>query len=75
MKVATVTGIVVVVLIMLSLMYALAGRMELTVTRGIEYVVALLLLDAAQDADDRGDDVLSAAAALAAVFAAVLPLI
>ena len=75
MKVATVAGIVVVVLIMLSLMYAVVGRTQLTVERGIEYVVALLLLDAAQDADERGDDVLSAAAALAAVFAALLPLI
>jgi hypothetical protein len=75
MKVATVAGLVVVVLIMLFLMYAVAGRVQLTIERGIEYVVALLLLDAAQDADQRGDDVLSAAAALAAVFAAVLPLI
>jgi len=75
MKVVSIAGLVVALVVLLSLVMAAAGRVQLTVERGIEYVVALLLLDAAQDADERGDEVLSAVAALAAVFAALLPLL
>jgi len=75
MKAVSVAGLVVAVAILLSLMLAAAGRVELTVTRGIEYIVSLLLLDAAQDADERGDEILSATASLAAVVAALLPLL
>jgi len=75
MKVVSIAGLVVVLVVLLSLVMAAAGRVQLTVERGVEYVVALLLLDAAQDADERGDEVLSAVASLAAVFTAFLPLL
>jgi len=75
MKVVTIAGLIAVVLILLSLVFAAAGRIEFSATRGFEYVIVLLLLDAAQDADQRGDDTLSAAASLGSVFAALLTLI
>ena len=75
MKVVSVAGLVVALVVLVSLVMTAAGHVQLTVERGIEYVVALLLLDAAQDADQRVDEVLSAVASLAAVFAAFLPLL
>jgi len=75
MKVVSIAGLVVAVAILISLILAAAGRVELTVTRGIEYIVSLLLLDAAQDADERGDEILSSTASLAALLAALLPLL
>jgi uncharacterized membrane protein YcaP (DUF421 family) len=68
-------GLVVVVLILLSLAMVAAGRAEFTELRGFAYIIAMLLLDAAQDAAQRGDEALSGAASLGAIFTALLTLI
>jgi uncharacterized membrane protein YcaP (DUF421 family) len=75
MKVVSLAGLVVVVLILLSLVLASAGRIELTEVRLIEYIIALLLLDASQDAAERGDEPLSAFASIASVAVAALTLV
>jgi hypothetical protein len=75
MKAVSIAGLVVIVLIVLSLAMAATERIEFSLVRGIEYIVALLLLDAAQDADKRGDDAFSVVASLAAVFVAFLTLL
>ena len=75
MKFVTLAGFVVVVLILLSLAMVAAGRAEFTELRGFTYIIALLLLDAAQDAAQRVDEALSGTASLGAVFTALLTLI
>jgi uncharacterized membrane protein YcaP (DUF421 family) len=75
MKFVTMAGFVVVVLILLSLAMVAAGRVEFTELHGFEYIIAMLLLDAAQDAAQRGDEALSGTASLGAVFTALLTLI
>ncbi len=75
MKVVSMAGFVAVVLLVLSLMLVVVGRLELTFTRGIGYIVSLMLLDAAQDAEKRQDGGLAAVASLGSLFAAVLTLV
>ena len=74
MKVVSLAGLLVVVLILLSFVFAATGRLEVTLARGISYIVSLLLLDAAQDASHRGDEGLSALASIASVIVAAFTL-
>jgi uncharacterized membrane protein YcaP (DUF421 family) len=74
MKVVSLAGLVAVVLIQLSLILFVTGRIELTVARGFEYVTALLLLNAAQNAAQRGDEELVSFASVASVVVATLTL-
>jgi hypothetical protein len=75
MKFVALVGIVVVVALLMSLAMVAVGRIEFTELRGFMYIIALLLLDAAQDAANRNDEMLSSMASLGAVFTAVLTLI
>jgi len=74
MKVVSLAGLLVVVLILLSFVFAAVGRLEVTLARGIGYIVSLLLLDVAQDASHRGDEGLSAFASVASVIVAAFTL-
>jgi len=75
MKTATLAGVVVALLVLAFLFAAHAGYKSLDLLRGAELVAALLVLDAAQDAAQRGDEVLAEAASFVAVIIAVLPLL
>jgi hypothetical protein len=74
MKAISIAGLLVVVLILLSFVFAAAGRLEVTLARGIGYIVSLMMLDAAQDAAHRGDEGLSSFASIASVIVAALTL-
>jgi uncharacterized membrane protein YcaP (DUF421 family) len=74
MKVVSLVGLLVVVLILLSFVFIAAGRIEFTELRGFGYIISLLLLDAAQDATHRGDEALSAFASIASVIVAAFTL-
>jgi len=74
MKVVSLAGLIVVALVLLSLVLASAGRIELSEARLFEYIITLLLLDASQDAAQRGDEPLSAFASIASVVVAALTL-
>jgi chromate transport protein ChrA len=75
MKTATLAGVVVVLLVLALLVAAHAGYKTLDLLRGVELIASLLVLDAAQDAAERGDEVLAEAASFIAVIIAVLPLL
>jgi uncharacterized membrane protein YcaP (DUF421 family) len=75
MKVVSIAGLIVVMLIVLSLAMLASGRIEFAEVRGFEYIIALLLLDAAQDASHRNDETLSTVASIGAVFTAVLTIL
>jgi hypothetical protein len=74
MKVVTAAGLLAVILIALELALVAMHNISLDLSKGIAMVASLLLLDAAQDADDRADDALSLFASIAAVFAALMVL-
>jgi len=74
MKVVSIAGLIVVALVLLSLVLAAAERIEFTLARGFGYIIALLLLDVAQDANKRGDEALSAFASVASIIVAALTL-
>jgi len=74
MKLVTVAGALAVLLLVVELALVVMHNMSLDVTKCTAMIVSLLFLDAAQDADDRGDDALSLFASIAAVFAALIVL-
>ena len=75
MRTVTLAGIVVLALVLVQLIAAQSGYIKFDTVKGAELVIALLLLDAAQDAADRGDEVLMEAASFIAVIVAILPLL
>jgi hypothetical protein len=74
MKAVTIAGLLAVLLLAVELALAAMHSTTLDLSKGITMIVSLLLLDAAQDADDRADDALSLFASIAAVFAALMVL-
>jgi uncharacterized membrane protein YcaP (DUF421 family) len=74
-KVVTIVRLIAVTLLSLSLAFAAAGRIEFSATRGFEYIIALLMLDAAHYAAQRGDNTFSVAAFLCSAILAALTLI
>jgi hypothetical protein len=73
MKTVTLAGVVVALLVLAFLFAAHAGYKSLDLLRAVELVASLLVLDAAQDAAERVDEVLAEAASFIAVIIAVLP--
>jgi len=61
-------------IILMYVILVVAGRVAFDIARGFELAVALLALDVAQDAEERGDELLSVAAAVVAMAFALLPL-
>ena len=74
MKIVTAAGALAVVAVLVFFILVVAGKAAFDVVKGFEVAVALLTLDVAQDAEERGDEVLSAVAAVVAAIFALLPL-
>jgi len=74
MKVITIAGLFAILLLAIELALVAMHSITLDLGKGIAMIASLLFLDAAQDADDRGDDALSLFASIAAVFAALIVL-
>ena len=74
MKFITAAGALTLAIILMYVILVVAGRVAFDIARGFELAVALLALDVAQDAEERGDELLSVAAAVVAMAFALLPL-
>ena len=73
MKIITAAGALTLAIILMYVILVVAGRVAFDIARGFELAVALLALDVAQDAEGRGDELLSVAAAVVAMVFALLP--
>jgi hypothetical protein len=74
MKIVTAAGVLTVVVVLMFFILVMAGRAAFDVVKGFEVAVALLTLDVAQDAERRGDELLSTVAAIVAMLFALFPL-
>jgi len=74
MKAITIAGLLAILLLALELALVVMHNTTLDLPKGTAVISSLLFLDAAQDADDRGDDALSLFASIATVFVALIVL-